>query len=287
MATTKTRKKVPTSTDAKEKRLVLVKSRLHPVVDARVLLHMLVWGRVKSGKTTFACSGPKPIMFLAETGQLSVRTHKDLVIYPLNPDGSFRKVIWKDAYDFLYLLRHGGLERETVVIDTASALVRIGMKYILKDEEARDVEREPDTPTQPTWNRLTNIMLEFMEELEAICRTQNMHLIYTAQQRILSEQKAETEGTNISPDFSPALKSFITQKPDILARTFIEKEESDDLEAEPTLKYGMMFRHDEFLVGERVTPRGAKTPYLPSRAFDVTIPGLIRVIEKERKAANG
>lgn len=268
-----------------DKRLTLVKSRLHPVDDAPILLHMLIWGRVKSGKTTLAASGPKPVMFLAETGQMSVRKRKDLMVYPLE-GGGFKKVKWRDAWDFLYLLKHGDTNAGTVSVDTMSSLTRIAMRYILKDEESRDIEREPGTPDQRTWGRLSTVMTEFMEELEVICRTQNMHLVYTAQERKLNEEKAEEEGANAIPDFTPSIRGFITQKPDILARTFIEEEVSDDIEAEPNLRYGMLFRHDEYLVGERITPKGAKKPYLPRQAYNVTIPKLIRRIER-RKEPNG
>ncbi len=261
-------------------RLTLVKSRLHNVVDAKILLHILVWGRVKSGKTTFAASGPKPIMFLAETGQLAVRKRKDLMIYPLTPKGNFKKVQWRDAFDFLYLLKNGGLNRETVIIDTMDSLVSIASRFIMKDEEARDIEREPGIMTQPSWNRLGTIVKDWMEDLEVVCRTQGMHLIYTAQEKKLNEEKAEEEGANAIPAFSPSIRGFITQKPDILARTFIEEEEVDDIEVEPELRYGMLFRHDEYLVGERITPKGAKKPYLPKRAFNVTIPKLIKRIER-------
>ena len=261
-----------------EKRLKLVQSRLHPVTDAPQLLHMLVWGRVKSGKTAFGCSGPKPVLFLAESGQLTVRRVPDLMIYPLDAKGKHRRVQWKDAFDFLYLLRYGDLDRETVVVDTMTTLTRIAMRYILKDEEARDDAREPDTPTQPTWNRLTTIMQEFMEELEVICKTQNMHLIYTAQERILNDERAEEAGANAIPDFSPAIRSFITQKPDILARTFLEDSEPENIEEEPTVRYGMLFRDDEYMVGERITPIGATQPFLPRRAFNATIPKLLKRI---------
>jgi hypothetical protein len=244
---------------------------------------MLVWGRVKSGKTTFAASGPNPIMFLAEAGQMSVRTVKDLMVYPLNPDGSFKTVRWKDAYDFLYFLRYGDHNRKTVSVDTMSALVRIGMRYILKDEEARDDAREPGVADQRTWGRLATLITEFMEELETICKTRGYHLIYTAQEKVLNEEKAMQEGVDVIPDFSPSIRSFITQKPDILARTLIEEEVSDDLEAEPVLNYGMLFRDSVLAVGERITPARAKSLWIPRKAFNVTVPKLVNRIEQSRK----
>ena len=269
----------------RERRLKLVQSRIVPVHESTNLLYMMVWGRVKSGKTGFACSGPKPIMLMAERGQMTVRKIPDLQIYPVNrKTGNPRPVRWSDTFDFLYYLRYGDHDRETVVIDTMSALVRTGMRYINKDEEARDEARAPGLTDQRTWGRLAILITEFMEELEEICLTQGMHLIYTAQERALNEEKAEQAGVDFIPDFTPAIRSFVTEKPSILARTFMENEEGEEItDEEEAMKYGMIFRDPDLLVGERVTPIGSKEPWLPRYAYNVTVPRLIRRIQRSEK----
>jgi len=268
-----------------QNRLASVTSRVMPVTAAPTLLHAMVWGRVKSGKTAFAASGPKPIMFLAERGQMTVRNVPDLQVFPLNPDGSFKKVIFKDMYDFLYYLRYADHDRKTVSVDTMSALTRIAMKYILKDEEARDDAREPGVADKRTWGRLATAMIEVMEELEVICKTRGLHLIYTAQERRLREEDMVEDGSDVVPDFSPSVRSFIVEKPDILARTFIEGEDDavvQDDDPKKALRYGMMFRDPAFYVGERITPPGASEPWLPKYDYNVTVPKLIRMIERNR-----
>jgi hypothetical protein len=271
-------------------RLATVTSRVMPVTAAPTLLHTMVWGRVKSGKTRFAASGPKPVLFLAERGHMTVRNVPDLQIFPLNPDGSFRKVIFKDMYDFLYYLRYSDHDRKTVAVDTMSALTRIAMKYILKDEESRDDAREPGVADKRTWGRLSTAMIEVMEELEVICKTKGLHLVYTAQERRLREEDVEEEGSDVVPDFSPSVRSFIVEKPDILARTFIDDEEddsvSDDEGSNKPLRYGMMFRDAAYYVGERVTPPGADEPWLPRYGYNMTIPKLIRMIEGKKNASS-
>lgn len=271
----------------REARLKLVQSRIVPVTSSPTLIHAMVWGRVKSGKTAFACTGPNPIVLEAEKGTMTVRRNKAIEVYPRNADGTYRPLRWKDTYDFIYYLRYGDHDRGTVVVDTMSALVRVGMRYINKDEEARDEARPPGLTDQRTWGRLANLVTEFMEELEEVCQTRNMHLIYTAQERSLNEEQAERVGVDKVPDFTPAIRSFVTEKPSILARTFIENEEGEEIDAEPeNLKYGMTFRDPDLLVGERVTPQGAKTPWLPRHAYNVTIPRLIKRIETAEQKGN-
>jgi len=184
-------------------------------------------------------------MLMAERGQMTVRQRRSLQVFPVNPDGRPRPVRWKDTYDFLYYLRYGEHDRETVVIDTMSALVRAGLRFINKDEEARDDARAPGITDQRTWGRLAVLVTEFMEEAEEICANRGMHLIYTAQERRLNEEQSESLGVNFVPDFSPAIRSFVTEKPSILARTFLENEEdeSDDIEVSESekLRFGMTF----------------------------------------------
>jgi len=268
----------------RERRIKLVESRIVPVTTSPSLIYMMVWGRVKSGKTALACTGPKVILLEAEKGTMTVRKQKDLQVFPRNKDGTYRPLRWKDTYDFIHYLRYADHDRQTVVVDTMSALVRVGLRYINKDEEARDEARSPGTTDQRTWGRLGTLITEFMEELEEVCQTRNMHLIYTAQERTLNEEQAEKLGVDKVPDFSPSIRSFVTEKPSILARTFLEDEEGEEIDEESdTIRYGVTFRDPDLLVGERVTPLGASKPWLPRHAYNVTIPKLVRKIERAEK----
>ncbi len=269
----------------RERRIKIVEAKIVPVSISPTLIYAMFWGRVKSGKTATACTGPKPIVLEAEKGTMTVRNHPDLSVFPRKKDGSFRPLRWKDTYDFIYYLRYADHDRKTVVVDTMSALVRVGLRYINQDEEARDEARAPGVTDQRTWGRLATLITEFMEELEEVCQTRGMHLIYTAQERTLNEEQAEKMGIDKVPDFSPSIRSFVTERPSILARTFLEDEEGEEIDEESeSIRYGMTFRDPDLLVGERVTPLGAKKPWLPRHAYNVTIPKLVRKIERAEKS---
>lgn len=273
----------------RQKRLSLVEGRIALATEVPDFLNMMVWGRVKSGKTLFACTGPKPIVLMAERGALVVRNDPRVQLFPVRKSKDrilYRPMRWKDTYDFLHYLRYGDHDRETAVVDTMSALTRVGMRFINRDEEARDDARAPGTTDQRTWGRLATLITEFMEDIEEICATRGMHLIYTSQERVLNEEKAEQMGVDCIPDFTPQIRAFVTAQPSILARTFIEEEENEeDIEAEGIIKYGMTFRDADLLVGERVTPLGAKKPWLPRNAYNVTVPKILRLIQKREAAS--
>ena len=64
----------------------------------------------------------------------------------------------------------------------------------------------------------------------------------------------------------------------------MENEEGEEItDEEEAMKYGMIFRDPDLLVGERVTPIGAKEPWLPRYAYNVTVPRLIRRIQRSEK----
>lgn len=262
----------------REKRLAKVQARLRPVTESRPsrFLYMMVWGIIKSGKTSFIATGPRPISFLAEPGHMTVRHNVALQVFPIDEHGNYVNPTWEDAVDFKYWLRYATHDRQTVGIDSMSGLINLGMRFILKDEEARDEKRVPDTMTQPQWGRLNKLILDYLEDLEAVCAAKGMHLILTAHEREPSDDDIELQG-RVVPDMTPQLRRNILKRPSIIARAFVEEDDED----EEVLKYGMMFRDAELMVGERVTPPTAAKPWLPKVAFGVTIPGLVKTINRK------
>lgn len=271
------------STTQRASRLAKVQSRLRPVTESRPsrFLYMLIWGVIKSGKTTVVATGPRPVSFLAEPGHMTVRHDPNLIVFPINDAGDYVNPTWQDAVDFKYFLRYGEHEFKTVGIDSMSGLINLGMRFILKDEEARDEKRVPDTMTQPQWGRLNKLIMDYLEDLEAVCAEKGMHLILTAHERQPNDDDVELQG-HVVPDMTPQLRRNILKRPAIIARTFVEEDEEDEEE----LRYGMMFRDAELMVGERVTPPNAEKPWLPKSAYDVTIPWLVKQINRKVTSGN-
>jgi hypothetical protein len=272
VATKAETKKPMKSGNAQMKRLMEIENLLQPVESMHDLLHSLIWGRVKSGKTKFIASGPNPVLFAAEDGTRTIRKYPNVTVFPVREGGLYKPPRWKDARDFIWMLAHTERDFGTVGVDTVTALSRIAIRFVTKDEELRDDLRAKGTMDFRIWNRVTRLMTEFMEDLEGVCKDRGMHLVYTCQERRLKEEESEYEGDWV-PDLSPAIRGAILEKPDIIARTVIEEEESEDL-TKTTLKYGMVFKHHEWPVGIR-EPSGKKP--MPAKVTgDITIPKLIR-----------
>ena len=239
-------------------------------------LNSLVWGRQKSGKTAFIASGPKAIILACENGTDTIRNFPDVQVYPVDDRGRYITARWQHASEFLYYLRYADHDRETVGVDTTTALLRMAVRYINKDEEIRDEFRAKGTTDRRTWGRVGSLLNEYMEDLAAVCVERGMHLVWTAQERSLGEEEAIKAGSDFVPDLTPSVRSTILAQPSIIARTIIEEEMEGDIE-DTKLKYGMVFKHAEWPVGVRESIGKGSKPF-PSKAFNVTVPKLVRRI---------
>jgi hypothetical protein len=111
-----------------------VLSRIAPVSLDENGVKMNVYGRSASGKTTFACTFPKPLLILgAENGTRSVYNVKGVDFVLLEKSG--------DLAELIPHVRESG-KWATVVLDSASSLQDIILKEILGLEEL---------PVQKSW----------------------------------------------------------------------------------------------------------------------------------------
>ena len=247
-----------------------IESQIQNVADIKSPLHTLIWGRVKAGKTAFIATGPRPIVFAVEEGTKTIKNFPEVDVFPVNEQGLWVPPRWKSASDFVYYLRYADHDYKTVGVDTMSALLRVALRFIRKDEEARDEFRPKGAMTQPDWGRVASLMTMFMEDLEAVCKSRGMHLVYTCHERSLSEEQAYKAGSDFVPDLPPSVRGPILEKPDLIARVFIE--EGDD----GKMKYGMTFKHPEWPVGVRETLQKEGYKPLPATTYKATIPALVK-----------
>lgn len=269
------------SSSKRMKRLKDIESRIQDVSKIQRFLNHLVWGRQKSGKTGYIASGPKPIVFACEDGTETIRDFPDVQVFPVDKSGQYITARWRHASEFLYYLRYADHDRETVGVDTTTALLRMAVRHINKDEEIRDEFRAKGTTDRRTWGRVGSLLNEFMEDLAAVCVERGMHLIWTAQERALSEEEALKAGSDFVPDLTPSVRSTILAQPSIISRTIIEEDFEGDT-GDTTLKYGQVFKHAEWPVGVRESIRKGSKPF-PAVSFKVTVPKLVRRINTPKE----
>lgn len=166
--------------------------KIEKLEERQQFVNMLVYGESGVGKTTFASSAPRPILWLeSEGGTSSIGDKKDIDIARVTSLDTYREALQMllgqpDAY-------------KTVVLDSFTETQAGILKEIMRAAVAQDDSRDEFSPLFSEWGRLTGVMREIARGF----RDLPMHTIITALQR---EDTDELTGrVKVRPRLSPAL----------------------------------------------------------------------------------
>jgi len=151
-----------------------------------------------------------------ERGFASVRKRPNVDIYQISR--------WEELDAIYWYLKAGNHPYEVVVIDTITMLASVGMKWVLKDDVDRDMNKDPLMPSRPTYLKLGEIMKD------TIIRFRNLpyHIIFNAQEKTSTED--DEEGNTLietHPELSPAPRSVLLSATNINARIFVREVEKE------------------------------------------------------------
>lgn len=162
--------------------------------------NMLVYGEPGVGKTVFASTAPKPILWLeSEGGTLSIGDKSGIDIARVAGLETYREaLVFLEAHPDKY---------ETVVIDSFTETQAAVLKSIMQNVRKDDPSRDEFMPQFGEWGRLTGIM----REIARAYRDLPMNLVITALQR---EDKDERTGKikyrpRLSPTLADELPAFM------------------------------------------------------------------------------
>jgi phage nucleotide-binding protein len=217
-------------------------TRIHPASAAEHLA-MVVYSRNKVGKTVFACSSNLKTLIIDcnEQGSVSVRKRPNVDVYDLRT--------WDDLDPIYWYLRNSPHDYKVVVIDTITMLAMVGMKYVLKDDFDRDMNRDPMTPDKRSWGKLGEMIKDATIKFRNL-KLRGMHVIFLAQEKKTTSED-EDGGTvlEIHPELSPAPRSVLLSSVDIIGRLYaveVEKEGKKNME-----RRMLLGSHPKYVSGNR------------------------------------
>ena len=154
--------------------------------------NILVYGSPGVGKTTFAATAPRPILWLeAEGGTNSIADPKGIDIVRMSGLESYREVL-------KYLHSKDG-HYKTVVIDSISETAAAILSEIMREVSKQDMTRDEFAPQFSEWGKLTGVMRAILRSY----RDLDTNVIFTALTR---EDKDDLTGrTSVKPKLTPAL----------------------------------------------------------------------------------
>jgi hypothetical protein len=124
------------------------------------------------GKTVFAASHPRSLLLAVDRGTISAARH------PKSGKGKKWTIpTWEEFERAQKWVRAGGYrEFEWIVLDSATMLRELCMRFTLETEHARNSVRDEFIPSQPDHQRVQNVMKRTMENFYDL----PVHFLWTA-----------------------------------------------------------------------------------------------------------
>ncbi len=223
---------------------------------------LLVYGRNKKGKTTFAISGgvEQTLVLDPEMGTSELKT-KNPHVWNIEK--------WEDLEDALNFLKYGTHDYKWVSVDGLTRFANMSLKYVMKLQEEKSLDRIPGFVQQRDYGKSGELMKEMINRLHKM----DLGVIFTAQERMEevadSEEDEDAESADAAyvPDLPRGVRGTINSVVDVIGRLYIVK--NDDGRPVRRLWIGDSLRYDT----------GYRSDYpMPDYLEKPTIPRLVRLI---------
>lgn len=180
---------------------------------------ILVYGRNKKGKTTFGASGPKTLVLDPERGTKELKDDGTLV-WPVNE--------WADideAYQFLKT-QEAMDQFEWVSVDGLTRINNMALRYVMKQAEERDLERQPGFVQMRDYGKSGELMKGMLYNFHAL----PYGIVYTAQERTetagdfgVDDEDVEATDIRYVPDLPKGVRSAVNGIVDVIGRIYTVK----------------------------------------------------------------
>lgn len=217
---------------------------------------MLVYARNKKGKTTFG---------------LSAGVEKTLVLDPEKGTDEMRKNDpqrwaidrWEDIDDAFNFLKYGTHDYQWAVVDGLTKFSNMALKYVMKLQEERSLDRIPGMVQQRDYGKAGELMKDLLTRFHNL----DMGVVFTAQERmeeaIDSEEDEDVEGQAAIyiPDMPKGVRNYANSIVDVIGRLYIVK--NDDGKAERRLWIGESLKYDTGYRSDFTLPDYIRNPTIP------------------------
>jgi hypothetical protein len=223
---------------------------------------VIVYGEPGVGKTVFASTAPRPILWLeSEGGTNSIADRSQIDVAKVTGLGTYREAL-------KYLQANPGVY-QSVVLDSFTETQNAILKEIMRRVVTNDQSRDEFNPLFPEWGRLVGIMREIARGF----RDLDMHVCITALQR---EDKDDMTGrVKIRPRLSPTLADELPGFMDVVGYMYaatskggevategaeaVADESVEDVK-EPTIVRNMLIKPTGKYVAKVRAPVGSNPP---------------------------
>lgn len=211
--------------------------------DTRRKPKFLIYSRNKKGKTTFGVSAgiDKTLVLDPEHGTDEMRT-KNPHVWPIER--------WEDIDDVYYYLREGNHPYEWVVVDGLTKLANLALKYVMKLQEDKSLDRIPGLVQQRDYGKAGELMKDLLTRFHNL----QYGVVFTAQERMESpgdseeDEDVEESDSIFVADLPKGVRGYANSIVDVIGRIYVVKTEEGKAERRlwiaESIKYDTGYRSD-------------------------------------------
>ena len=188
-------------------------NRIQPVSELKENLIMLVYGKADTGKTEFASTWPKPILFLGfnEKGMDTVVGKDGIDILELQT--------WDDLQDIYWELE-AGMDYNTIVLDQITSM----QGFAIDDMRRKMKKKEGELISQKNWGQVSGAMKTWIENFRNLSERYN--LCFLGHERGFNSGDDEEDSVinpSIGAAIMPSVNNYITGAVTAIGNTFIRE----------------------------------------------------------------
>lgn len=180
---------------------------------------LLVYSRNKKGKTTF-CNSAANVLFLDPENGTDELKRSDPDVWPVKS--------WLDideAYQFLKGSKEAQ-KYEWVAVDGTTRMSNMALRYVMRSEEERNLERRPGFVEQRDYGKSGELFKGMLVNFQTLPQG----VIYTSQERIVQvdngvseDEDAEDVATMFVPDLPKGVRASLNSIVDVIGRLYVVK----------------------------------------------------------------
>jgi hypothetical protein len=200
----------------KERDYRSITKKIKPVKKYKPECNICLYGKSGTGKTTFACTFPRPILLLDinERGTDSVRDQKGIDVIRVDD--------WDDLQSVYWLLKKGDHKYETAIWDTVSQVQDLAIKDVMG--ESNKQAGDWGSMSRKGWG---NVSAKLKNEISDWVKL-DLNMVFIAHNRIfnLDDEYDESEGQidpSVGPRLMPSVSDSLCAEVGVVGNMFIRE----------------------------------------------------------------
>lgn len=240
----------------------IARKRIQRPAEIKRLPKFHIYARQKKGKTTFSVSaGVEKTLVLDPEHGTDLMQSKNPHVWHIER--------WEDMDEAYNYLRSGDHPYEWVSVDGLTKLSNMSLKYTMRIQEERSIDRIPGQVQQRDYGRAGEVMKTMLTNFHNLPQG----VIFTSQERMQEvvdseeDEDIETEGAEFVPDLPKGVRGYVNSLVDVIGRLYVAKiehpKDPEKMVAQRRLWIGESLKYDTGYRSDFTLPDMVKAPSIP------------------------